>query len=132
VTHFAENDTFVTRVVDTESGEAIDSRYTMTGTTPQQRGSEQTYFRRYSMIALFNLPSEDDDGNACSNNAPTSNANTTTGTNTLDFIKSSNIDDLFKAINEGVIQCASADDAIKLAEKKYKVAKWAEEEIREK
>lgn len=61
VTHFAEGDTFVTRVVDIESWEALDSKYTLLGTTPQQRGSEQTYFRRYSMIALFNLPSEDDD-----------------------------------------------------------------------
>jgi hypothetical protein len=100
VTHFAENDTFVTRVVDTESGEALDSRYTMTGTTPQQRGSEQTYFRRYSMIALFNLPSEDDDGNACSNNAHTSNATTQSGTNTLEYIKSENIDALLKNISE--------------------------------
>jgi hypothetical protein len=100
VTHFAENDTFVTRVVDTESGEALDSRYTMTGTTPQQRGSEQTYFRRYSMIALFNLPSEDDDGNACSNNATTSNATTQSGTNTLEFIKSENISALLKNISE--------------------------------
>jgi hypothetical protein len=66
VTHFAEGDTFVTRVVDIESWEALDSKYTLLGTTPQQRGSEQTYFRRYSMIALFNLPSEDDDGNMAS------------------------------------------------------------------
>lgn len=66
VTHFADGDTFVTRVVDTESWEALDSKYTLLGTTPQQRWSEQTYFRRYSMIALFNLPSEDDDGNMTS------------------------------------------------------------------
>lgn len=66
VTHFADGDTFVTRVVDTESWEALDSKYTLLGTTPQQRWSEQTYFRRYSMIALFNLPSEDDDGNMAS------------------------------------------------------------------
>lgn len=66
VTHFAEGDTFVTRVVDIESWEALDSKYTLLGSTPQQRGSEQTYFRRYSMIALFNLPSEDDDGNIAS------------------------------------------------------------------
>lgn len=72
VTHFAEGDTFVTRVVDIESWEALDSKYTLLGTTPQQRGSEQTYFRRYSMIALFNLPSEDDDWNSAShwNSAP--------------------------------------------------------------
>ena len=63
ITHFAENDVFVTRIVDVESQESIESRYTLLGTTPQQRGSEQTYFRRYSLIALFNLPTEDDDGN---------------------------------------------------------------------
>jgi hypothetical protein len=37
-----------------------------------------------------------------------------------------------KNITEWVITCASADDAIKLAKGKYRVAKWAEEEIREK
>lgn len=75
ITHFADQDVFVTRVVDVESWEFQDSRYTMLGTTPQQRGSEQTYFRRYSMIALFNLPSEDDDWNLASswNYAPISN-----------------------------------------------------------
>jgi hypothetical protein len=37
-----------------------------------------------------------------------------------------------KNISEWVTTCASADDAIKIAKTKYKVEKWAEEEIREK
>lgn len=66
------------------------------------------------------------------NKWPTSNGTTPSGTNTLEYIKSENIDALLKNISEWVIQCPSADDAIKLAKTKYKVAKWAEEEIREK
>lgn len=70
--------------------------------------------------------------NSLWNNAPTSNETTTSGTKMLPFIKSENVDALLQNIREGTIQCASADDAIILAQKKYKVAEWAKTEIREK
>lgn len=133
VTHFIENGTLVTRVVDIETAETLDSHFPMNATDPQKVGSEITYGKRYNLVALFNIcADEDDDANSCSKNVPTSNASTMGSMNTLDFIKSENIDALFQAIQEGTLQCPSADDAITIAKKKYKVAKWAEEEIREK
>lgn len=63
VTHFMDWDTLVTRVVDIESWDALDSKITLSSLEPQKKGSEITYFRRYSLVALFNLPAEDDDGN---------------------------------------------------------------------
>lgn len=64
VTHFIDGDSLVTRVVDIESGDSLDSKMNMTALDPQKKGSEITYFRRYSLVALFNLPADDDDGNA--------------------------------------------------------------------
>lgn len=122
ITHFVDGDHLVTRVVDTESGESLDSKFQMIGTTPQQRGSEQTYFRRYSMMALFNLPCEDDDGNVAQ----------TTRQETKEYIKSHNIDALLNNIKEWAIVCTDADEAIKIASEKYIVADWAKKEIKEK
>lgn len=59
-------------------------------------------------------------------------AKSKTPTPALEFIKSENIDALLKNIAEGTILCPSSDDAIALAKTKYKVAQWAETEIREK
>lgn len=121
ITHFVDGNHLITRVVDTESGESLDSKFEMKGTTPQQQGSEQTYFRRYSMMALFNLPCDDDDGNVASARQETK-----------DYIKSHNIDALLKNIKEWAIVCTDADEAIKIASEKYIVANWAKKEIKEK
>jgi hypothetical protein len=48
------------------------------------------------------------------------------------FITKTSIDELVKHLQEWVIVCSSADEAIQVARKKYKVAKWAEDEIKEK
>lgn len=40
------------------------------GGTPQQRGSDLTYAKRYSLFAIAGLAGEDDDGNEASNRAP--------------------------------------------------------------
>ena len=44
--------------------------------TPQQVGSAITYFRRYELVLLLNLLTEDDDGASASKPAPTVPANT--------------------------------------------------------
>lgn len=131
VTHFAENDTFVTRVVDTESWEVLDSRYTMLGTTPQQRGSEQTYFRRYSMIALFNLPSEDDDGNIASNNAPRSSENSHQASEPTEWIDKAKIASLIEKLKTGELIASSGDEAVKIARQYFKVSKENAEIIKQ-
>lgn len=113
VTHFADWDTFVTRVVDIESWEALDSKYTLLGTTPQQRWSEQTYFRRYSMIALFNLPSEDDDAEVATAPAPVEKP----------WITKQNIENLMTWIKEWRFIVSSAEWAVKLARENYAVSK---------
>lgn len=58
----------ITDIVHTESGEYISSAMEIqTGGTPQMVGSCITYFRRYSLVAMLNLTTEDDDdGNAAS------------------------------------------------------------------
>jgi hypothetical protein len=101
VTNFIDNGTLTTRVVDIETSEILDSHFPMNAIDPQKIGSEISYGKRYNLIALFNIcADEDDDGNACSNNATTTHETPKSGTNTLEYIKSSNIDDLFKAIDE--------------------------------
>ena len=53
-----------TRIVDTESGESIDSFIPLPeGVKPQDLGSCITYFRRYTLVSLLGLAQEDDDGN---------------------------------------------------------------------
>ena len=54
------------------SGEYIDSKMLLpTESNPQKLGSLITYLRRYSLMAIAGIASEDDDGNSASgNNAP--------------------------------------------------------------
>ena len=67
VTHFIENQELVTRVVDVESGELLDSSFGLLATDPQKKGSEVTYAKRYNLSALFNIcADEDDDWNSVS------------------------------------------------------------------
>lgn len=52
-----------------ESGESIQSDFPLPDSvTAQALGSAITYARRYSLMAMFVLGAEDDDGNAASNN----------------------------------------------------------------
>lgn len=57
-----------TIVVHAASGEWIKSEVSLpvVGSDPQKAGSALTYAERYSLMALFNLPPVDDDGNAAS------------------------------------------------------------------
>lgn len=63
-----ESGKVITDIVHTDSGECISSAMEIqTGGTPQQVGSCITYFRRYALVAMLNLTTEDDDdGNAAS------------------------------------------------------------------
>lgn len=58
----------ITRIIDGEKGDVLcQSAMTLSGTgNPQQRGSEITYYRRYTLQSLLSLEAEDDDGNAAS------------------------------------------------------------------
>lgn len=57
----------MTKVVDAETGEEIvlDTRQLSDG-NDQQRGSSETYQRRYALLTVFGLAPEDDDGKAAS------------------------------------------------------------------
>ena len=65
-------DQVVTVIMDNETGEtfpAFEKAEAMTGLTiigsqPQDRGSEITYYRRYSLQSLLALEAEDDDANS--------------------------------------------------------------------
>jgi hypothetical protein len=61
-----------TRIVDSETGEVLAESslpLSLQG-TPQQRGSEITYYRRYTLQSLLALEAEDDDANAATPSAP--------------------------------------------------------------
>ena len=54
----------VTEIIDVESGEKVTSEMSLTNITdPQKRGSEITYYRRYTLSSLLGLQAEDDDAN---------------------------------------------------------------------
>lgn len=56
-----------TCIADTSSGEALVTMMPLPALTdPQKLGSAITYFRRYSLMTMFGLAPEDDDGNAAS------------------------------------------------------------------
>lgn len=63
-----------TRILDAETATTLcESALTLSGQgTPQQRGSEITYYRRYTLQSLLSLEAEDDDANTAS--APTAPA----------------------------------------------------------
>lgn len=61
----------VTRIIDVESGETIESALQLpTGLNPQQLGSAVTYFRRYTLQSLMSLQATDDDGQQASTPPP--------------------------------------------------------------
>lgn len=63
------NGKVITQIVDVETGEKIESIIELDGNlNPQQRGSQITYYRRYSLQSLLSLSSEDDDANNATQN----------------------------------------------------------------
>jgi hypothetical protein len=62
-----KNNAVFTIIVDSESGEQIDSGITLPNLTdPQKLGSAITYYRRYTLQSLLGLQAEDDDANKVS------------------------------------------------------------------
>lgn len=52
------------QILDIETGEDVVSSISLTNQTdPQKRGSEITYYRRYTLASLLGLQAEDDDAN---------------------------------------------------------------------
>jgi hypothetical protein len=66
----------ITRIIDSETGNMLcESSLQLSGQgNPQQRGSEITYYRRYTLQSLMALEAEDDDANSASTPAPSAPA----------------------------------------------------------
>ena len=63
--------TFLESFGDNEKAEAIESHIILPDNVkPQDMGSAITYYRRYSLLALFNLMTEDDDGKQAQDSRP--------------------------------------------------------------
>lgn len=61
------NGKVITQIIDVESGEKIESILELDGNlNPQQRGSQITYYRRYTLQSILSLQTTDDDGNSAS------------------------------------------------------------------
>ena len=55
-------------IIDVETGDKVISGMALTNITdPQKRGSEITYYRRYTLASLLGMQAEDDDANKASN-----------------------------------------------------------------
>lgn len=68
---YREGKNILKTVVRHISGEVLESEIELVAkdsTDPQKLGSAITYMRRYSLVAMFNLQAEDDDGNSASGN----------------------------------------------------------------
>lgn len=62
-------DAVISEIIDIETGEKVESEVGLTALTdPQKRGSEITYYRRYTLQSLLGLQAEDDDANKASGN----------------------------------------------------------------
>lgn len=61
------NGKVITQIIDVETGEKIESILELDGNlNPQQRGSQITYYRRYTLQSILSLQTTDDDGNMAS------------------------------------------------------------------
>lgn len=56
----------ITKIIDAESGEFIESHFPIYENQPQKLGLSLTYARRYSIASLLNLVADDDDDGAIS------------------------------------------------------------------
>lgn len=62
-----EGNSVVTRMIDTETGDAYESSMQLPVISdPQKMGSAVTYYRRYTLQSLLALQAEDDDANSAS------------------------------------------------------------------
>jgi hypothetical protein len=68
--HKIQDEELITIVMDIDSGHREQSSIKLTTQKAQDRGSEITYYRRYNLLALLDLKTEDDDGKKASTPAP--------------------------------------------------------------
>ncbi len=63
ITQAIDGDELLTRIVDADSGDAIESRFPLRldGATWHQTGAAVAYARRYALTSLLGLAAEDDD-----------------------------------------------------------------------
>lgn len=62
-----EDNVVVSRIIDIDTGESVESKLAIKNEgTPQNKGSEITYYRRYTLASLLALEAEDDDGHRAS------------------------------------------------------------------
>ena len=127
VTHFIDNGTLTTRIVDIETAELLDSHFPMNATDPQKVGSEITYWKRYNLVALFNICADEDDD---WNKASTSNDNHSQASEPTEWINANSIANLIKKIKTGEFVADSGESAVKLARMYYKVSKENAEAIK--
>ena len=60
-----------TEIIDVETSDKVTSGIALTNITdPQKRGSEITYYRRYTLASLLGMQAEDDDANKTVRSAP--------------------------------------------------------------
>lgn len=61
ITHSGVNGSWSTRVVDTESGEVVESSFPLQpGIEPQKQGANITYAKRYNLASIFNVTADED------------------------------------------------------------------------
>lgn len=67
ITHHCKNTdgsfSVITTLAHHSTAETIDSEFPVFGSKPQEIGSSMSYARRYNLLALLDIPTEDDDGN---------------------------------------------------------------------
>lgn len=132
VTHFISQQELVTRVVDVESAEILDSSFGLLATDPQKKGSEVTYAKRYNLSALFNIcADEDDDANSVSgsNYAPPTFKWEELVVWPTEWMNKPELEQLFKEMKEWTITAWSSQELTKKARTKWKVSKAMEWEI---
>jgi len=65
ISHYTQNKEVVTRIIDKDSDVGLTSSIPLPeNLDPQKLGSAITYYRRYNLVQLFNLMTEDDDDGA--------------------------------------------------------------------
>lgn len=103
----------VSQIIDIESGDKIESSILLSSVTdPQKKGSEITYFRRYSLTSLLGLQAEDDDANKASGKTPTKAVE-----NELPWFNDKQLEGVKKALSE------NKEVTLEAIKKKYKVSK---------
>ena len=59
--HYSDWSHVITKLIDTEDQSEIESKIELTTQKAQDKGSEITYYRRYNLLMLLDLETEDDD-----------------------------------------------------------------------